>query len=99
MKVLDLTNILIKYKLSNPIRFMFQVVDSTETDSSCPEPRTNFQFAQPKPIRSTETDSLDRNRFDRDYELHRTEILAEIARPNVRIQMSESESENHTKTF
>ncbi len=38
---------------------MFQVVDLAETDSSCPEPRTNIRFAQPKPIRSTETDSTE----------------------------------------
>jgi hypothetical protein len=60
---------------------MFQVVDSTKTDltetiSSCPEPRT---------IRPTKTESL-----DRDHELHRTEILTEITGLMSRDRMSAS---------
>ncbi len=88
--------------------------DSTENES----PIRFDRFAQPKPIRqrsirvalnrenyrSDSTDLLDRNRFDRDHELHRTEILTEITGVMSRDRMSafecpSSNPEKNTKTF
>jgi hypothetical protein len=80
----------IQYKWSNPIRFVFQVADSTETDSSCPESRelpipfNRNLFAQPKPIRPRSQVAPHRDP-DRDHG-------PDVPRLNVCIQMYESES-------
>jgi hypothetical protein len=62
---------------------MFQETDDKVSTGEITEDSTENEF----PIRSTETGSLDRNRFDRGHELYRTEILTEITG-----LMSESES-------